>query len=77
MRGSVRGRHPANTVYNTMYINGRIGMTRMLRKQVYIRPEDQRLLTRAAKRLDVPESEVIRRGISVSNGRSADLKLLR
>jgi hypothetical protein len=40
-------------------------MAKMVRKQVYIRPEDQRLLTRAAKMLDVPESEVIRRGISV------------
>jgi predicted ATP-grasp superfamily ATP-dependent carboligase len=38
-------------------------MTRMVRKQVYITPEDDELLKRRARELEVTESEVIRRAI--------------
>jgi len=38
-------------------------MSRMVRKQVYIQPEQEKLLKRRAKELGVTESDVIRRGI--------------
>ena len=43
----------------TMYID----MTRMIRKQVYIRQDQESRLKRAAKELGVTESELIRRGV--------------
>jgi len=48
----------ANDVY--MMYNA---MTRMIRKQVYIKPAQDELLKRAAKQLGVTESELIRRGV--------------
>jgi len=38
-------------------------MSRMVRKQIYIEPEQERLLKRRAKELGVTESDLIRRGI--------------
>lgn len=38
-------------------------MGRMVRKQVYIAPHQEKLLKRRAKELGVTESELIRRGI--------------
>lgn len=38
-------------------------MTRMIRKQVYIKPAQEVLLKRAAQEMGVTESELIRRGI--------------
>jgi hypothetical protein len=38
-------------------------MTRMIRKQVYIRKDQDSQLKRAAKELGVTESELIRRGV--------------
>ena len=38
-------------------------MGRMIRKQVYIEPEQEKLLKQQAKRLGVSEAELIRRGI--------------
>ncbi len=38
-------------------------MSRMLRKQVYIEPEQDRVLKQQAKKLGVSEAELIRRGI--------------
>jgi hypothetical protein len=43
----------------TMYID----MTRMIRKQVYIRDDQESRLKRAAKELGITESELIRRGV--------------
>jgi len=38
-------------------------MSRMVRKQVYIQPEQEKLLKRRARELGVSQSDVIRRGI--------------
>lgn len=38
-------------------------MSRMVRKQVYIEPEQEKLLKRRAKELGVTEAELVRRGI--------------
>jgi hypothetical protein len=38
-------------------------MSRMVRKQVYIEPEQEKLLKRRAQELGVTESDIIRRGI--------------
>ena len=38
-------------------------MSRMVRKQIYIEPEQEALLKQRAKELDVSEAELIRRGI--------------
>jgi transposase-like protein len=43
----------------TMYID----MVRMVRKQVYIRVDQESQLKRASKELGVTESELIRRGV--------------
>jgi len=43
----------------TMYT----AMTRMIRKQVYIRRDQESRLKRAAKELGITESELIRRGV--------------
>ena len=40
-----------------------IAMTRMVRKQVYIREDQESRLKRASKELGVTESELIRRGV--------------
>lgn len=45
-------------MYNDVYV-----MTRMVRKQVYIRKDQESLLKRASKELGVTESELIRRGV--------------
>jgi hypothetical protein len=45
-------------MYNDVY-----AMTRMVRKQVYIREDQEARLKRAAKELHVTESELIRRGV--------------
>ena len=42
-------------------------MSRMVRKQVYITNQQQRLLKRRAKALGVTESEVMRRGIELAS----------
>ncbi len=52
----------ADDVY-TMYTT----MTRMIRKQVYIRPAQDKMLKRRARELGVTESDVIRRGIERSD----------
>ena len=44
-------------------------MTRMVRKQVYIRPEQNALLKRRARELGVPESELVRQGIDEATAR--------
>lgn len=38
-------------------------MAKMIRKQVYIRPDHERMLKRRARELGVTQAEVIRRGI--------------
>jgi hypothetical protein len=38
-------------------------MTRMVRKQIYIQLEQERLLKRRARELGVSESDIVRRGI--------------
>lgn len=38
-------------------------MARMVRKQIYIEPEQEQLLKRRARELGVAEAELIRRGI--------------
>jgi hypothetical protein len=38
-------------------------MARMIRKQIYIEPEQERRLKERARKLDVSEAELIRRGI--------------
>lgn len=48
-------------LYMVMY--SPLGMARMIRKQVYIAPEQERLLKRLAKQRGVPEAELIREGI--------------
>lgn len=45
----------------------------MVRKQVYIRPDQEGLLKRRAKKLGVTEAELIRRGIDQTSGASADI----
>jgi hypothetical protein len=40
-----------------------IAMTRMVRKQVYIRRDQEARLKRASKELGITESELIRRGV--------------
>ena len=45
-------------MYNDVYV-----MARMVRKQVYIREDQDLRLKRAAKELRVTESELIRRGV--------------
>ncbi len=50
-------------------------MSRMVRKQVYITSEQQRLLKRRAKALGVTESEVLRRGIDLEGRATATLPL--
>ena len=53
-------------------------MSRMVRKQVYIEPEQEKLLKQRARELGVTESEVIRRGIEqelhTSTGTPVDSK---
>ena len=53
-------------------------MSRMARKQVYIEPEQRKLLKQRARELGVTESEVIRRGIKqelrTSTGTAVDSK---
>ena len=44
-------------------------MSRMIRKQVYITPEQEALLKRRAKALGVSEAELVRRGVELA-GRS-------
>ena len=44
-------------------------MTRMVRKQVYIRPDQNALLKRRARELGVPESELVRWGIDEATAR--------
>jgi hypothetical protein len=46
----------------TMYTE----MSRMIRKQVYIREDQEAQLKRAAKQLGVTESELIRRGVDTA-----------
>ena len=46
-------------MYNAMYNRG----VRMIRKQVYIEPEQERRLKRRARELGVTEAELIRRGV--------------
>ena len=41
-------------------------MARMVRKQVYITPEQDRLLKRRARQLGVSEAELIRQGIDLT-----------
>jgi hypothetical protein len=48
-------------------------MARMVRKQVYIQPEQDRLLKRRAKELGVTESDLIRRGIDQVDRANAGL----
>lgn len=50
-------------------------MARMVRKQVYIEPEQDRLLKRRAKELGVTESDLIRRGIDQVDRAHAGLPL--
>lgn len=50
-------------------------MARMVRKQVYIEPEQDRLLKRRAKELGVTESDLIRRGIDQADRTHAGLPL--
>jgi hypothetical protein len=48
-------------------------MSRMVRKQVYISAEQDKLLKRRAKALGVTEAEVVRRGIELASSDSASL----
>jgi hypothetical protein len=53
-------------MYNDVYI-----VTRMIRKQVYIREDQESRLKRAAKELGVTESELIRRGVDQATAQVA------
>ena len=46
-------------------------MSRMVRKQVYITNEQEKLLKRRAKALGVTESEIMRRGIDAADRATA------
>jgi len=46
-------------------------VARMVRKQVYITPEQDRLLKRRAKALGVSEAELVRRGVELASRVSA------
>jgi hypothetical protein len=48
-------------------------MTGMIRKQVYIRPDQEVLLKRRARELGVTEAELIRRGIDQTSDVSANI----
>ena len=48
-------------------------MGRMVRKQVYITTEQDKLLKRRAKALGVTEAEVVRRGIELAGTTAASL----
>lgn len=48
-------------------------MSRMVRKQVYITGEQEKLLKRRAKALGVTEAEVVRRGIDLAGQTAAGL----
>ena len=50
-------------------------MGRMVRKQVYITIDQDRLLKRRAKALGVPEAEVVRRGIDLAGHGAGRLPL--
>lgn len=50
-------------------------MNRMIRKQVYIEPEQEELLKQRARELGVSEAELIRRGIKDVGRLSAALSL--
>lgn len=39
-------------------------MPNMVRKQIYINPEQEKVLKAKAKELNIPESEIIRQGIN-------------
>lgn len=49
-------------MYRPMYA---IGVARLIRKQVYIEPRQERLLKRRAKELGVSEADLIREGIDL------------
>ncbi len=55
-------------MYNVMYIGRRREMTQMIRKQIYIRKQQQALLKRLAKARGVSEAEVIRQAIDEQMG---------
>src|SRR2546426_12846477 len=46
-------------------------MTRMIRKQIYIRADQDKMLKRRAKELGVTESDVIRQGIDLTTNRQS------
>ena len=48
-------------------------MGRMVRKQVYITAEQEKLLKRRAKALGVSEAEIVRRGIALASTTAASL----
>ncbi len=50
-------------------------MSRMVRKQIYIEPEQEELLKRRAKELGVSEAELIRRGLDQAGRVPATLTL--
>jgi hypothetical protein len=54
-------------------------MTQMVRKQIYIRSQQQKLLARLAKSLGVSEAEVIRRALDdkLSGGQNRSAKTVR
>lgn len=50
-------------------------MSHMVRKQIYVKPEQDKLLKRRARELSVTESDLIRRGIDQVGRVSAALPL--
>lgn len=52
-------------------------MGRMVRKQVYITPEQDRLLKRRAKTLGTSQAEVVRQGIDLASRSAANLSFNR
>lgn len=60
-------------MYTVMYIEG-LTMAQMIRKQIYIRSQQQKLLARLAESLGVSEAEIIRQAIDdklIGQGRGA------
>jgi hypothetical protein len=48
-------------MYNVMYIERGARMGRMVRKQIYIKPEQEEMLKRQAESMGISEAEIIRR----------------
>lgn len=53
-------------MYNMMYKDWSVQMSRMIRKQIYLEPQQDKLLKDRSRELGVSEAEVIRRCIELA-----------